>query len=336
MRSNKALLWMCLLVFLGSASLTAFAQWQSQSQQQTQSIRARISGGGGSGKCTFEVNVDGSAEVQIRGDEGRLRWISGGPVSWKRLDCNQPLPRNPNNFHFQGIDGRGSQTLVREPASNRGVAVIRIDDPRPGSEGYTGDILWDGGSNDLPSGNYSGGGYRGDWNDLQITRAEYGYGNRSQDVTSRLNSQIRDNQLNLQVSNDTMGGDPAKGRDKTLRVQYTYNGQPGQVTVNEGGYLTLPGSEMGGGFQSDRPSRGGYGNNLQILRADYGGGNSYMDVTSRLSSMIQGGQLSLQINNNTMGGDPAVGQDKTLQIQYKYNGRVAQIAVSEGNYLRLP
>ena len=53
---------------------------------------------------------------------------------------------------------------------------------------------------------------------LQITHAVYGAGNRWADVTDRLNSQIRGNQLNLQVTNDTMGVNPARNRNKTLRV----------------------------------------------------------------------------------------------------------------------
>jgi hypothetical protein len=31
---------------------------------------------------------------------------------------------------------------VRDPNSNRGAAVVRIEDPKAGSEGYTGDIIW--------------------------------------------------------------------------------------------------------------------------------------------------------------------------------------------------
>ncbi len=120
-----------------------------------------MTNGGGSGKCTFEVVIDGAVDVEIRGAEGRLRWVGGGGMSWRRLDCNQPLPRNPNNFRFQGIDGRGTQTLIKDPRNNNGVAVIRVDDPQRGSEGYTGDITWDGGSD-------SGGNWdrdRDNWND---------------------------------------------------------------------------------------------------------------------------------------------------------------------------
>jgi hypothetical protein len=119
---------------------------------QGQPFRARISGGGGDGKCTFEVEVDGVAEVTIRGDQGYLQTISGNPARWRRLDCNQPMPGNPADFRFRGVDGRGSQNLVRDPNSNRGAAVIRIDDPKGGSDGYTGDVTWRG------MGSYPGGG----------------------------------------------------------------------------------------------------------------------------------------------------------------------------------
>src|SRR4051812_20116828 len=152
-----------LLVFLGLANLAAFAQVQYPPQRD-QTIQARISGGGGGGKCTFEVVIDGAADVEIRGSEGRLRWVGGGGMQWRRLDCNQPLPRNPSNFRFQGIDGRGSQNLLRSPNSNNGVAVIRLDDPQKGSEGYTGDIMWDGG-NDNSGWNGGNRDHDGNWND---------------------------------------------------------------------------------------------------------------------------------------------------------------------------
>jgi len=57
------------------------------------------------------------------------------------------LPTNPNNFRFAGVDGRGKQYLVQNPNSNNGVAVIRIEDNRGSMHGYTGDIMWNGGSN---------------------------------------------------------------------------------------------------------------------------------------------------------------------------------------------
>jgi hypothetical protein len=120
--------------------------------QQVATFRAQIRGGGDHGKCTIEVDVDGVAEIEIQGDQGRMRTLSGNPAGWRRMECNQPLPQNPQGFHFSGVDGRGRQILLRDPSSNRGVAVVRIEDPQGGREGYTFDIDWGGG----------GGGFRGE------------------------------------------------------------------------------------------------------------------------------------------------------------------------------
>ena len=76
-----------------------------------------------------------------------------------RLKCNQPLPLRPNNFRFKGIDGRGRQTLVRDPNSNNGIAVVQIVDNRGGMQGYTGDIIWDGGSGTWNGSGWGGGGW---------------------------------------------------------------------------------------------------------------------------------------------------------------------------------
>ena len=105
--------------------------------------RATMVGGGGAdrGKCTIEVVVDGVAEIEIRGDLGTIRNLAGMPAQWRRFQCSAPLPRDPVEFRFQGIDGRGQQELVRDPR-NGGAAVVRIEDPKSGSEGYTFDLIW--------------------------------------------------------------------------------------------------------------------------------------------------------------------------------------------------
>jgi hypothetical protein len=110
-----------------------------------QTMRATITGSrGGEGKCTIEVEVDGSAEVDISGDSGRIRTIAGQPSNFRRMECTEPMPRNPANFRFEGVDGRGNVNLIRDPRQSRGVAVVRIDDPKGGREGYTFDLKWSG------------------------------------------------------------------------------------------------------------------------------------------------------------------------------------------------
>jgi hypothetical protein len=161
--------------FFGISILIAVSAFAQPFQR-----RAQIVGGGSPdrGKCTIEVVVDGAAEVEIRGDTANLRNLSGQPPQWRRFECTSPMPANASNFRFAGVDGRGRQELVRDPREG-GVAVIRIEDPQGGSEGYTFDVTWS-----------SGGGGYGDRNPPVVDRnpppgdryppnAERGYGDRS-------------------------------------------------------------------------------------------------------------------------------------------------------------
>jgi hypothetical protein len=75
---------------------------------------------------------------------------------------------------------------------------------------------------------------------LQINRAVYGKEGQGKDVTQRLQKLIQNNTLDVRVTNITMGGDPNKGADKSLKVDYTFRGQRRQVAVKEGDRLKLP------------------------------------------------------------------------------------------------
>jgi len=119
--------------------LCAFAQPGDRVERR----RADMRSDGDHLKCRIEVVVDNVAEVVIHGDTAELRTIAGQRAEWRRFICSQPMPANPADFRFTGIDGRGRQTLVREPGRG-GPAVIRIEDPQGGREGYTFDIEWRG------------------------------------------------------------------------------------------------------------------------------------------------------------------------------------------------
>ena len=146
--------------------LCALAATSIWGQRVTDRRTADIRGGGGDGKCTIEVYVDDVAEVEIRGRNASIRTVSGSPASIRRFQCNQEMPTNPYDFRFKGIDGRGRQDLVRA-AENGRAAVVRIEDNKGGSEGYTFDIFWRGGS----------GGYRND----PSYRSDSGYRGNSRD-----------------------------------------------------------------------------------------------------------------------------------------------------------
>ncbi len=75
---------------------------------------------------------------------------------------------------------------------------------------------------------------------LQIIKAVYGKGGMGNDVTRSLQRMIQNNTLEVKVTNANMGGDPNKGADKSLKVDYSFRGQRRQVVVNEGSRLRLP------------------------------------------------------------------------------------------------
>jgi hypothetical protein len=51
---------------------------------------------------------------------------------------------------------------------------------------------------------------------------------------------VRGNQLNVAVNDGTMGGDPAPGAPKRLRLIYMLRGLRYETNVPEGGSLVLP------------------------------------------------------------------------------------------------
>jgi hypothetical protein len=105
-----------------------------------------------------------------------------------------------------------------------------------------------------PGGGYPGGGYPGNPGpppptpgypgggngSLQISRAYYGLNNRTMDVTQTLRGMVRNGTLAVQVNNNNMGGDPARGGDKVLTVIYRFQGQERTSTVKEGNMLRIP------------------------------------------------------------------------------------------------
>ena len=83
---------------------------------------------------------------------------------------------------------------------------------------------------------------------LEIQHAIYKGTDRvdGKDVTAILSQLVQNGQLIVKAENDAFGGDPAVMHGKELRVDYTLDGQPGQVTVREGETLKLPAGAKSG------------------------------------------------------------------------------------------
>ena len=137
-------------------------------------------------------------------------------------------------------------------------------------------------------------------NGWQIIRADYGSGINWMDVTERVRSLVQNGSLNFKVDGDTLGANSRRGRNRTLRLQL----QDSQGTTRQ---MTFRDRQ-----QVNLQVYNSYQGTLRINRAIYGNGNRSSDVTSRLNSQIREGQINLQVNNQTMGGDPAPSRAKTL------------------------
>jgi len=75
---------------------------------------------------------------------------------------------------------------------------------------------------------------------------------------------------------------------------------------------------------------------LEILTARYGAGATWLDVTSRLRGMVAGNRLSLRVDVETLGSDPAPGIAKTLMVRYRFNGREGDAFAGDFSTLSLP
>lgn len=72
-------------------------------------------------------------------------------------------------------------------------------------------------------------------------------------------------------------------------------------------------------------------NKLRIIRAIYGIGEKKADVTKYLNEAIKENRLDIIINNNLFGGqDPAVGEQKEIEIIYEINKTIKTRIVKEG------
>lgn len=162
----------------------------------------------------------------------------------------------------------------------------------------------------------------------QVMKAEWGAGSRWMDVTYQVRVLLSGNGI-VKVNNDNMGGDPAKGADKILRIQARNSrGQSQQFTFKEGD--SIDASQFynyGGGIGNGN----GNGAGLQVMWADWGAGNRRADVTARVRALLSGNGM-VKVNNANMGGDPATGADKVLRISARdAQGRVRELTYKEGS-----
>ncbi len=177
-----------------------------------------------------------------------------------------------------------------------------------------------------------------------IMRAEYGTRSQHNDVSDIVKDLVGRGGVNgrVAVNNQTMGGDPAPGADKHLRISArNRRNEEREFEYKEGGSIEVRTFNVNArpNEWDDRP--GAYGDRddypgVRIIRAYYGWQANTANVTEVLRSRMRDGQISFVVTNGAMGGDPAPGADKILVVIYRYQGRESAAIVREGNTLSLP
>ena len=185
----------------------------------------------------------------------------------------------------------------------------------------------------------------------QIMRAEYGSRAQHNDVTDIVKDLVSRGGVNgrVAVNNQTMGGDPAVGADKHLRIwARNRRNEEREFDYKEGAFVEVATfntrrdrddwndrpAYTGGQYQQYQPYDDP--NSVRIIRAYYGFQANTVNVTELLRSRMRDNQVSFVVTNSAMGGDPAVGADKVLVVIYRYQGREAAVIVREGFTLTLP
>jgi hypothetical protein len=171
-----------------------------------------------------------------------------------------------------------------------------------------------------------------------IQSADYGVGKQHVDVTNAVRRLAKGPRF--KVDNVTLGVNVAGGASKTLRI--TARSETGQLrdfTYAEGAIVnaTLYHNDEGAGAGDSGgvPAWGG-GPGLHIISAVWGSGALRQDVAGRLQGMVSNNRLSVKVNTETMGSDPAPGVHKVLTVVYEYQGKRQTKAVAERNILNLP
>lgn len=178
----------------------------------------------------------------------------------------------------------------------------------------------------------------------QIVRADYGYRDKRNDVTDIVKELIERGGVNgrVAVNNQTMGGDPAVGAEKHLRI-FARNRRnvEREFDFKEGGFIEVRNFNVRRDDWDDRQNY--YGDRdrddyrgIRIVRAYYGWRENTVNVTELVRSRMRDGQINFVVANRELGGDPAVGADKVLVVIYRYQGKESAVIVREGNALTIP
>ncbi len=164
----------------------------------------------------------------------------------------------------------------------------------------------------------------------QVLNARYGalsgdaHEESRRDVTAKVKALVASGTLRIHAGSELTGGDPAPNIPKQLRIEYRLNARAQTAEAGEGQNLDLPaGAEVTKAFYGD-------------LHPGTTPRDRSVDLTRKLAGLVKHGELSVPINNQLAGGDPAPLAPKELRVEYSLDGVRKSTTLQENDTLTLP
>ena len=75
---------------------------------------------------------------------------------------------------------------------------------------------------------------------------------------------------------------------------------------------------------------------FKIIKAEYGSGNTFVDITNQLNDLVIDNMLNVKLSNGILGYDPAPNVLKYVKIKYQLNKNFFNKKFIEGKMINLP
>ncbi|HZU23965.1 MAG TPA: hypothetical protein VFA04_00500 [Bryobacteraceae bacterium] len=115
-------------------------------------LRAGDSPGGARPQFFWEGDVTDSCIIKVHANQVQATEADGSAARHQHYHFSVKLPDTNQNLRLQTLHGRGVVRFLSQPSlTNDYTAVIRIDDPQPGSSHYSISLEWAESSYDQPN-----------------------------------------------------------------------------------------------------------------------------------------------------------------------------------------
>ena len=151
---------------------------------------------------------------------------------------------------------------------------------------------------------------------LSVAEATFGVGGEQIDVTDKIRAYAKDPTKTVKISSSGMGINNPKGYNRLcLSIAYLVNGRSYLVNIPRGDSRNIFELLRDPETPTKYPAAG-----FELVKASFGGGKNYADVTERVRELLSSRDESFRVNPSNLKKDPTPGWKKKLRITLKLNG----------------